>query len=103
VVLRYQKNTLYNEVSHTDSSTYIEIEDNKFEKVNSFTYLGSEINSKNFLTPEIRKRITAANKCFNGLRKFMKSGNIRKDSKLLIYISLIRTLHTFLLMKANCG
>ncbi|GFW15383.1 hypothetical protein TNCV_3740871 [Trichonephila clavipes] len=38
-----------------------------FEVVDSFTYLGSEINSRNDSTTEIQKRITMANRCLNGI------------------------------------
>jgi hypothetical protein len=52
---------------------HIEIGPYQSETVHSFTYLGSEVNCKNDVSAEIKKRILSANKCFRGLRKHFKS------------------------------
>ena len=36
-----------------------------FEKVNSFTYLGSPLNNNKYISLQIRKRISKANKTFS--------------------------------------
>ena len=61
----------------------------------SFIYLGSEINSENSISSEIRRRVTAANRCFYGIRKLLRSDNIKRGTKLLIYRSLIRSVLTY--------
>ena len=45
-----------------------EIHQYRVENVKKFTYLGSEIEYKNEISPEIRKRILAANRCLFGLK-----------------------------------
>ncbi|GFU64544.1 putative endonuclease-reverse transcriptase [Trichonephila clavipes] len=49
------------------NNSYFKIEEYSFEVVDSFTYLGSEINNRNDCTTEIQKRITMANRCLNGI------------------------------------
>ena len=82
-------------LTNSDSSTHLEIGDYSFEKVNSFIYLGSEVNIENNLTSEIRRRSIAANRCFYGLRRFLKSNEIKRDTKLLLYRCLIRPVLTY--------
>jgi hypothetical protein len=71
-----QGNTKYMPVTKkvcTDGPTYLEIGSYKFEIVYSFTYLGPEVNYKNYVNADIQKRIISANRCFHGLRKLLKS------------------------------
>ncbi|PNF18568.1 hypothetical protein B7P43_G08474 [Cryptotermes secundus] len=70
---------------------YIEIGSYKFEAVCSFTYLGSEVNCKNDISDEIKKRVVAANKCLHGLRKHLKSQLIPRKTKTMMYKVLIRS------------
>ena len=63
--------------------------DFKFEVVEKFTYLGSEINTQNDITREIRRRIVLANRCLHGLSKFMRSRDPSKETKLKLYNELI--------------
>ena len=58
-------------INYIDNSTHIKIGDYTFEKVKSFIYLGSEINTENSISLEIRRRVTAANRCFYGIRKLL--------------------------------
>ena len=55
------------------TATFIEIGTYKFQTVNNFIYLGSEVNSSNDIKNEIQKRILSANRCFYGLRTYLKS------------------------------
>ncbi|GFT18528.1 putative endonuclease-reverse transcriptase [Trichonephila clavipes] len=57
----------------------------------SVTYLGTEINNKNELSPEIYKRIIAANRCFYASKSCLKSSFLKLRTKLLLYKSLIRS------------
>ncbi len=45
-----------------DPNNCFEIGRQKFKTINSFTYMGSEINNKNSITAEIGKKINAGNK-----------------------------------------
>ena len=74
---------------------YLEVENYKFEVVDNFTYLGSNVNAQNNLDSEIRRRITAANCCLNGLKTFMRSKLIKRKTKLTLYKSIIRPVATY--------
>jgi hypothetical protein len=78
----------------TDGPTYFEICPYKFETVYRFTYLGSEVNYKNDINVDIKKRILSANRCFHGLRKRLKSHLISRKTKTLVYKVLVRPVLT---------
>ena len=42
----------------------LNIENNNFESVNSFIYLGAEVNSSNLVTAEIQRRLMAGQRAF---------------------------------------
>ena len=52
----------------------------KFQAVHSFTYLGSDVYCNNDIGAEIPKRILAANRCFHGLRKHLRSHLTTKNT-----------------------
>jgi len=47
------------------------IAQNQFERVNEFTYLGTQINAQNKRSEEIRKRIHAGNRCYYANKKLL--------------------------------
>jgi len=59
--------------SHASYPYYLEVGPYKFQVVHSFTCLGSDVNCNNDIGGEIRKHILAANRCFYGLRKHLRS------------------------------
>jgi hypothetical protein len=69
---------------------HIEIGSYKFETVCSFTYLGSEVNCKNDISDEIKKCILAANTCFHGFRKLLKSWLTARKTRIMMYKVLVR-------------
>ena len=75
--------------------TPLTVGDHTFEAVDSFTYLGSLITSKNNVSDEIGKRISAANRCYFGLQKQLKSRIISRKAKTKIYKTLIRPVLTY--------
>jgi hypothetical protein len=74
-----KKNELANGPVHIEIGSY------KFETVCSFTYLGSEVNCKNDITDEIKRRVLAANKRLHGLRKHLKSRLISRKTRIMIF------------------
>ncbi|GFW05698.1 uncharacterized protein TNCV_3407641 [Trichonephila clavipes] len=62
------------------------IEEYNFEVVDSFTYLGSEINNRNDCLTEIHKRVTTSNRGLNGIRKYRKSNLIEGKTKVLLFV-----------------
>jgi hypothetical protein len=81
--------------SHADYPHYLEVGPYKFQVVHSFTCLGSDVNCNNGISAEIQKRILAANRCFHGLRKHLRSHLTSKNTKILMYKVLIRPVLTY--------
>lgn len=67
----------------------------KIELVDSFTYLGSNVNSCNDIGSELKRRILAANRCFYGLGTFLKSKLIKRSTKITLYKTIIRPVLTY--------
>ena len=59
------------------------------ERIHNFKYLEITINSKNN-HDEIKIRATAANKCYYGVTKILKSKQVSINSKITIYKVIIR-------------
>jgi hypothetical protein len=59
--------------SHAHYPHHLEVGPYKFEVIHNFTYLGSNVNCNNDIGEEIQKCILAANRCFHGLRKHLRS------------------------------
>ena len=59
------------------------------ESVDSFIYLGSEINSSGYCTPDIKRRIRIASSTMSQLDRVWKQSRLSLDTKLRIYNSCI--------------
>ena len=93
-----QENTKYMPVtkkSHANYPHHLEDGSYKFQVIHSFIYLGSDVNCNNDISEEIQKRILAANSCFHGLRKHLRSHLTSKNTKILMYKVLIRPVLTY--------
>jgi hypothetical protein len=77
--------------NHASYPHYLEFGPYKFQVVKSFTYLGSDVNCNNNISAEIHKCILAANRYFQGLRKYLRSHLTSKHTKILMYKVLIRS------------
>ncbi|GFY00815.1 hypothetical protein TNCV_2142071 [Trichonephila clavipes] len=62
---------------------YLQAENYKFEVVNNFAYLGSNIDFLNYIGAEIKKRIIASNRCLYVLRAFLQSELIKRRTQKL--------------------
>jgi len=62
----------------------------RFERVETFKYLGVGLDTTNGGHNEVQRRITAANRCFGMLRPLFKSRIISKKSKITMYKVLVR-------------
>jgi len=81
--------------SHAIYPHYLEGGPYEFQVVHSFTYLGLEVNCNNDINAETQKLFLAANMCFNGLRKHLKSHLNSKSTKISMYKVFIRPVLTF--------
>jgi len=87
VVQRHEQIGCRNEV--------LEVKNYKFKRVQQFKYLGTLITQQNEIGTEIKARIQAANKCYFGLTKLLKSRVISKNLKSQIYQTLIKPVVTY--------
>lgn len=89
------KYMVVNNKNNNKTSKYIEIDDAKFETVQSFVYLGSLVNSNNDISEEISRRIQSANRCYYGLQKQIKSRLLSRGTKCRLYKTLIKPVLTY--------
>jgi len=80
--------------SHIHYPLYLEVGSYKFEVIHRFIYLGSNVTCNNDISEEIHKRILAANRCFHGLRKHLRSYLTSRNTKTLMYKVLTRPVLT---------
>ena len=60
-----------------------------FECVREFVYLGTQVNNNNNTGEEITRRINLANRCLFGLGSILRSKLLSRNTKLLIYKTLV--------------
>jgi hypothetical protein len=77
--------------SHASYPHYLEVGPYKIQVVHSFTYLGSDVSCNNDINEEIQNSILVANRCFHGLRRHLISHLASKNTKILFYKVLIRS------------
>jgi hypothetical protein len=73
-----------------DVGQSVAIGDTHFEVVKEFMYLGSLMTPRNDVSMEIQRRIQTANRCFFGLRKYLRSSHLLRHTKWTIHKTLIR-------------
>jgi hypothetical protein len=73
-----------------DVGQSVAIGDKHFEVVKEFVYLGSLMPPKNDASLEIQRRIQTANRCFFGLRKYLRLSHLSHQTKYTIHKTLIR-------------
>jgi hypothetical protein len=66
-----------------------------FKRVREFSYLGTNINSKNKVKEDIQKRIIAGNRAYFAFIKLFRSGMRSKNTKMKLYKALIRPVVTY--------
>ena len=81
--------------SHANFPHHLEVGSYKFQIIHSFNYIGPDVNCNNDISEEIQKRTLAANRCFQGLRKHLRSHLTSKNTKTLMYKVLIRPVLTY--------
>ena len=66
-----------------------QIADGNLETVKEFIYLGSAITTKNYVSLQINRRITLANRCYYSLNVQLSSRDLFRMIKLILYKMLI--------------
>jgi hypothetical protein len=68
---------------------YIEVDNNFFERVEKFKYLGTTLNKQNFVQEEIKNRLKTGNACYHSVQNVLFSGLLSKNVKIDIYRNII--------------
>jgi len=63
--------------------------------VDNFKYLGTMVNKMNNGSVEVNARLTMANRAYYGLQNHMKSRTISRNTKTLLYKTLMRPVLTY--------
>jgi hypothetical protein len=79
-----------NDRTTRDLGQSVAIGNKHFEVVKEFVYLGSLMTLTNDVSLEIQRRIQTANRCFFGLRKYLQSSHLSRQTKFTIHVTLIR-------------
>jgi len=66
-----------------------------FKRVDIFKYLRTIVNKMNSRSVEVNARLIMANRAYYGLQNHMKSRNISRNIKTLLYKTLIRPVPTY--------
>ena len=67
----------------------IKIENNSFEKVEQFKYLGKPLTNKNSFQEEIKSRLMSGNDCNYTVQNLLSSSLLPRDIKIKIYRTII--------------
>ena len=78
----------------TESLHYLETKNHKFERVDGFNNLGSDVNCQSNLDTEIRQHTVAANCCYNRLRIFLCSKMVKRKTNLVLYKTITKVVLT---------
>jgi hypothetical protein len=73
----------------------VAIGDKRFEVVKEFVYLGSLMTPANDVSLDAQRRIQAANRCFFGLRKHLRSSHLSHLTKITNHKTLIRSIQLY--------
>ena len=79
--------------THADDN--ITINKHTFERVAAFKYLGATINEHNEIISEVKERLTAGNRSYFSLQKLLRSKNLSRGTKKIIYTTIIRPVVTY--------
>jgi len=66
----------------------VRIDNNTFERVEEFRYLGRTLTNQNSIEEEIKSRLRPGNACYHSMQKLLSSRLLYKNLKIKIYIEL---------------
>jgi hypothetical protein len=73
-----------------DSGQIVAFSDRNFKVINKFVCLRALVTPKNDVGLEIQRRIKTPNMCICGLKKYLRSSYLARQTKITIYKILIR-------------
>jgi len=67
----------------------IQIDNNSFEWVGEFKYLGTALTNQNSIQEEIKSRMKSGNACYHSVQNLLSSSSLSKNLKIKIYRTII--------------
>jgi len=64
-------------------------DNSSFERVEEFTYLGTNLTKQNSIQEEIKSRLKPGNACYHSMQNLMSSNLLSKNIKIKMYRSII--------------
>ena len=74
---------------NTGQSHSIKNDNNCFEKVEEFKYLGKTLTNKNSIQEEIKSKLKSGNACYHSVQNRLYSSLLFKNTKNKMYITLL--------------
>jgi len=78
-----------------DDNSNLKVENNEFEQVTEFKYLGVTLNNKNIMHEVIDVKLNAINQCYFIMETLFKLKTLSKNIKEKLYVSYIRPVLTY--------
>ena len=63
----------------------VRIDNNTFERVEEFKYLGTNLTNQNSIAEEIKSRVRSGNACYHSVQNLLSSSLLSKNLKIKIY------------------
>jgi len=67
----------------------VRIDNNTFERVEGFKYLGTTLTNENSIPEEIRSRLRSGSACYHSVQNLLSSRSLSKNLKVKIYRTII--------------
>ena len=67
----------------------VRIDNNTFERVEEFKYLGTTLTNQNYIAEEIKSRLMLGNACYHSVQNLLSSRLLSKNLKIKIYRTII--------------
>ena len=67
----------------------VRIDNNTYERVEEFKYLGTTLTNKNSIPKEIKSRLRSGNACYHSVQNLLSSSLLSKNLKIKIYRTII--------------
>jgi UDP-galactopyranose mutase len=67
----------------------VRIDNNTFERVEEFKYLGKTLTNQNSISEEIKSRMRSGNACYHSVQNLLSSRLLSKNLKIKIYRTVI--------------
>jgi len=76
-------------------SQHMQTDNNSFERVEEFEYLGTTLTDQNSIQEEIKSRLKSGNACYHSVQNLLSSRLLSKNLKIKVYSTIILPLFLY--------